>query len=274
MDIRQPFDFSGKVAVVTGGGGVLCSAMAGALAECGASVVVLGLGLTRAGKVAAAIRAAGGTATAMQANVLEKATLETVAARTIESYGHIDILINGAGGARKEATTSPQLPFFDLPEEAVRYVFDLNLLGTILPSQVFGKMMVEKGEGVILNISSMNAFRPLTRIPAYSAAKAGVSNFTQWLAVHVAQEYSPRIRVNAIAPGFFLTTQNKFLMTDKETGNLTARGKTIIGHTPMGRFGEPADLFGAVLWLLSPASAFVTGVVVPVDGGFSAFAGV
>jgi NAD(P)-dependent dehydrogenase (short-subunit alcohol dehydrogenase family) len=150
----------------------------------------------------------------------------------------------------------------------------LNLMGTILPSQVFGKMMAEKGEGVILNISSMSAIRPLTRVVAYSAAKAGVSSFTQWLAVHVAQEYSPKIRVNAVAPGFFLTKQNKFLLTEEQTGNLTARGKAIIGHTPMGRFGVPEDLFGAVLWLLSPASAFVTGIVLPVDGGFSAFAGV
>ncbi|MBZ5671311.1 MAG: SDR family oxidoreductase, partial [Acidobacteriia bacterium] len=158
--------------------------------------------------------------------------------------------------------------------EALRWVFDLNLLGTILPSQVFGKVMAEKGEGVILNISSMNAFRPLTRIPAYSAAKAGVSNFTQWLAVHMAQVYSPRIRVNALAPGFFLTRQNKFLLIDEQTGDLTPRGKAIIDHTPMARFGQPEDLFGTVLWLLSRASAFVTGIVVPIDGGFSAYSGV
>ena len=156
----------------------------------------------------------------------------------------------------------------------MRFIFDLNIVGTILPSQVFGREMAERGEGVILNLSSMNAFRPLTRIPAYSAAKAGVSNFTQWLAVHMAQEYSPRIRVNAIAPGFFLTAQNRFLLTDKETGALTPRGKTIIDHTPMNRFGDPADLLGTVLWLLSPASEFITGVVVPIDGGFSAFSGV
>jgi NAD(P)-dependent dehydrogenase (short-subunit alcohol dehydrogenase family) len=166
------------------------------------------------------------------------------------------------------------LKFFDLSADAVRWVFDLNVLGTILPSQAFGKVMAEQGYGVILNISSMNSFRPLTRIPAYSAAKAAVSNFTQWLAVHMAQEYTPRIRVNAIAPGFFLTNQNRFLMLDKETGDWTPRGKTIIGHTPMGRLGETKDLFGCVLWLLSPASEFVTGVVIPVDGGFSAFSGV
>jgi NAD(P)-dependent dehydrogenase (short-subunit alcohol dehydrogenase family) len=186
----------------------------------------------------------------------------------------VDILINGAGGNKKEATTTPNLRFFDLPPDAVQWVFSLNFLGTLLPSQVFGQLMAEQGEGVILNVSSMNAFRPLTRIPAYSAAKAAVSNFTQWLAVHMAQEYSPDIRVNALAPGFFLTEQNRFLLTDEATGNLTPRGKTIIDHTPMARFGNPEDLVGTTLWLLSPASGFVTGVVVPVDGGFSAFSGV
>jgi len=183
-------------------------------------------------------------------------------------------LINAAGGNSPKATTSANLSFFDLPEDALRFVFDLNIVGTILPCQVFGQKMAERGAGVILNISSMNAFRPLTRIPAYSAAKAGVSNFTQWLAVHMAQEYSPDIRVNAIAPGFFLTAQNRFLLIDEQTGELTPRGRTIVEHTPMGRFGDPEELLGTVLWLLSPASAFVNGVVVPVDGGFSAFSGV
>ena len=161
-----------------------------------------------------------------------------------------------------------------LPADALRFVGELNLIGTILPCQVFGRAFAEEGRGVILNISSMNALRPLTRIPAYSAAKAAVSNFTQWLAVHMAKEYSPDIRVNALAPGFFLTEQNRFLLTDEETGDLTERGRTIIEHTPMGRFGEPSDLLGAAMWLLSPASSFVTGIVVPVDGGFSAFSGV
>ena len=153
-------------------------------------------------------------------------------------------------------------------------MFDLNLMGTILPCQVFGRQMAECGEGVILNFSSMNAFRPLTRIAAYSAAKAGVSNFTQWLAVHMAQNYGRQIRVNAVAPGFFMGEQNRFLLTDRETGELTPRGRSIIDHTPMGRFGNPEDLLGTVLWLLSPAAAFVTGIIVPVDGGFSAFSGV
>jgi NAD(P)-dependent dehydrogenase (short-subunit alcohol dehydrogenase family) len=186
----------------------------------------------------------------------------------------VDCLVNGAGGNHPQATTRPDLSFFDIPEEAFRFVFDLNLLGTIIPCQIFGKQMAEQGDGVILNVSSMSAMRPLTRVVSYSAAKAGVNSFTQWLAVHLAQEYSPRIRVNAIAPGFFLTEQNRFLLTERETGELTARGQSIIAHTPMGRFGEPADLLGTMLWLLSPASAFVTGIVVPVDGGFSAFGGV
>ncbi len=189
-------------------------------------------------------------------------------------FGRVDILVNGAGGNKPAATTSPEQPFFDLPAEALRWVFDLNLMGTILPAQVFGKMMAAQKNGIILNISSMNAFRPLTRIAAYSAAKAGVSNFTQWLAVHMAQEYSPAIRVNAIAPGFFLTEQNRFLLTDKEIGELTPRGRSILAHTPLNRFGSPDDLLGTLFWLVSPASAFVTGMVVPVDGGFSAFSGV
>ena len=187
--------------------------------------------------------------------------------------GRVDILINGAGGNKPQATTNPGQSFFDLPADALRWVFDLNLMGAILPSQVFGKIMAAQKSGVIINISSMNSFRPLTRIPAYSAAKAGVSNFTQWLAVHMAQEYSPRIRVNAIAPGFFVGDQNRALLMN-EDGSLTPRGQQIISHTPMARFGETDDLLGTLMWLVSPASAFVTGIVVPVDGGFSAFSGV
>jgi NAD(P)-dependent dehydrogenase (short-subunit alcohol dehydrogenase family) len=183
-------------------------------------------------------------------------------------------LINGAGGNKPQATTTPDVPFFDIPVDAIRWVFDLNLLGTIIPSQIVGRQMAKQKQGVILNVSSMNAFRPLTRIAAYSAAKAGVSNFTQWLATYMAQEFSPEIRVNAIAPGFFLTDQNRFLLTDAESGELSKRGRQIIDHTPMGRFGKPEDLNGAMLWLMSPASAFVTGIVVPIDGGFSAFSGV
>ena len=263
-----------QVAVVTGGAGVLCAALCKALAEAGASVAILDLNEKAALDLAAEIQSNGGLASGFGCNVLDKDNMESVADKVIAEFGQVDILINGAGGNKPQATTSQDLKFFDLPADAFRWVFDLNMLGTILPTQVFAKMMAEQGRGIILNISSMNAFRPLTRIPAYSAAKAGVSNFTQWLAVHMAQEYSPAIRVNAIAPGFFLTEQNRFLLTEMETGELTARGKTIIQHTPMGRFGTPEDLVGTVLWLVSPASAFVTGIVVPIDGGFSAFSGV
>ena len=265
------FDVQDKVAVVTGGAGVLCATLCRALAEAGAKVAVLDLRPEPAEALAAEL---GNGAVGIACNVLDKPSIESAAQKVIELFGRVDILINGAGGNKPQATTNAEQPFFDLPADALRWVFDLNLMGTILPSQVFGKIMAEQKYGVILNISSMNAFRPLTRIAAYSAAKAGVSNFTQWLAVHMAQEYSPEIRVNAIAPGFFLTEQNRFLLTDKETGNLTPRGQTIIGHTPMNRFGTPDDLIGATMWLVSPASSFVTGIVVPVDGGFSAFSGV
>jgi NAD(P)-dependent dehydrogenase (short-subunit alcohol dehydrogenase family) len=193
----------------------------------------------------------------------------------IKDFGRVDILLNAAGGNMKEATTSEQLEFFNLPFSALEKVVELNLFGgALLPSQVFGKIMVENEEGgSIINISSMSAFRPLTKVSGYSAAKAAVSNFTQWLAVHFAQGYNKKLRVNAIAPGFFLTTQNRFLLTDKE-GNLTPRGKTIIAHTPMDKFGDPEDLIGVCIWLASDASKFVTGIIVPIDGGFSAFSGV
>jgi NAD(P)-dependent dehydrogenase (short-subunit alcohol dehydrogenase family) len=237
-------------------------------------VAVLDLFVDAAEGVAGEIVVAGGEAIAVECDVLDKGSVERAARKVLGEFGQVEILINGAGGNKKEATTAEDLSFFDLPADAVQWVFNLNFVGSLLPSQVFGRLMAEQGEGTILNISSMNAFRPLTRIPAYSAAKAAVSNFTQWLAVHMAQEYSPRIRVNAIAPGFFLTEQNRFLLTDKTTGDLTPRGETIVSHTPMERFGTPDELVGATVWLLSPASAFVTGIVVPIDGGFSAFGGV
>ncbi len=271
--IRNTFDISDRVIVATGGGGVLVGAMARGLASEGAKIAILDLFPEKAEAVANEINAAGGEAIALKADVLDKASLEAARDEILARFGRVDALINGAGGNKAQATTSPDLSFFDLPQDAFKWVFDLNFIGTLLPSQVFGKLMAEQGEGVILNISSMNAFRPLTRIPAYSAAKAAVSNFTQWLAVHLAQEYTPNLRVNAIAPGFFLTEQNRFLLLD-ENENLTPRGQTIIDHTPAGRFGDPNDLLGAVLWLLSPASSFVTGVVIPIDGGFSAFSGV
>lgn len=272
--ISKYYDLSDQVAVVTGGAGILCAEICRTLAAAGAKVAVLDLNLEAAEKLASEIRSGGGDAVGVACNVLDKTSIETAAQNVLSKYSRVDILINGAGGNRPQATTNPAQSFFDLPADALRWVFDLNLMGTMLPSQIFGKLMAEQKSGIILNISSMNAIRPLTRIPAYSAAKAGVSNFTQWLAVHMAQEYSPAIRVNGIAPGFFLTDQNRFLLTEKDSGELTPRGKTIIGHTPMGRFGTPQDLVGTVLWLLSPASAFVTGIVVPIDGGFSAFSGV
>lgn len=271
---QKSVDISKKTAIVTGGAGVLCANMCRALAAAGANVAVLDLNIEAAEALASEICSSGALAIGVACNVLDKASIETAAESVVAKFGGVDILVNGAGGNKPAATTNPEQRFFDLPADALRWVFDLNLMGTILPSQVFGKLMAEQKSGIILNISSMNAFRPLTRIAAYSAAKAGVSNFTQWLAVHMAQEYSPEIRVNAIAPGFFLTEQNRFLLTDKGSGELTARGKSIISHTPMGRFGSPDDLLGALLWLVSPASAFVTGIVIPVDGGFSAFSGV
>ncbi len=272
--MKNIFDVSGKVIAITGGGGILCGTMAKALAEAGAKVAVLDLSEPAATKIANEIKAKGGQAIAVPCNVLDKASIEKAKDKVITEFGRVDALINGAGGNKKEATTSPEMPFFNLPPEAIRFVFDLNFIGTLLPSQVFGKEMVEKGAGVILNISSMNAIRPLTKIAAYSAAKAAVSNFTQWLAVHICQNCSKDIRVNAIAPGFFLTEQNRFLLTDEKTGGLTPRGKTVTEHTPMGRFGDPQELVGTVIWLLSDAAKFVTGVVIPVDGGFSAFSGV
>jgi NAD(P)-dependent dehydrogenase (short-subunit alcohol dehydrogenase family) len=268
------FELSGKVAVVTGGAGILCAGLCRALASAGMNVAVLDVNVNAAEKLAAEIGIEGGKAIGVACNVLEKASIEGATQIILDKFGHIDILINGAGGNKPTASTNPQQSFFDLPADALRWVFDLNLIGTVLPSQVFGKLMADQKEGIILNISSMNAFRPLTRIPAYSAAKAGVSNFTQWLAVHMAQEYSTNIRVNAIAPGFFLTDQNRFLLTREGSSELTPRGDSIIAHTPMGRFGIPDDLIGTVIWLLSPASAFITGIVVPIDGGFSAFSGV
>lgn len=274
IELTRLYDFSGQTVVITGGTGVLGGEIACALVGCGANVAILDRNLDPAQHILELMEPRANHAVAVHADVLDLESLRKAAETIREKFGAVHCLVNAAGGNKPQATTSPDLSFFDLPAEALRWVFDLNVLGTILPSQVFGKAMAERGEGVILNISSMNSFRPLTRIPAYSAAKAGVSNFTQWLAVHMAQVYSPRIRVNAIAPGFLLTRQNKFLLTDERTGDLTPRGKSIIGHTPMGRFGEPEDLFGAVLWLLSPASAFVTGIVVPIDGGFSAYSGV
>jgi NAD(P)-dependent dehydrogenase (short-subunit alcohol dehydrogenase family) len=273
-ELNKLYDFAGQTVLITGGAGILGGEMACALVGCGANVVILDRDPALADRLKDRLGCGPGCAIVVYGDVLKRETL-VEAAKVVEGeFGPIDMLINTAGGNSPKATTSADLSFFDLPEEALGFVFDLNIVGTIIPCQTFGRGMAERGEGVILNVSSMSAFRPLTRIPAYSAAKAGVSNFTQWLAVHMAQEYGPNIRVNAIAPGFFLTAQNRFLLVDQESGDLTPRGRTIIDHTPMNRFGEPEELLGTVLWLLSPASAFVTGIVVPIDGGFSAFSGV
>jgi NAD(P)-dependent dehydrogenase (short-subunit alcohol dehydrogenase family) len=272
--VSEWYDFTGRTVVVTGGAGILGGEMACLLVGCGANVVILDRDPALADRLMDRLGCGPGCSIVVYGDVLKPETL-VQAEETIQAeFGPVDTLINAAGGNNPRATTSADLSFFDIPQDALQFVINLNLAGTVLPSQVFGRGMAERGEGVILNISSMNAFRPLTRIPAYSAAKAAVSNFTQWLAVHMAQEYASNIRVNAIAPGFFLTAQNRFLLTDEASGELTPRGRTIIEHTPMGRFGDPEDLLGTVLWLLSPASAYVTGIVVPVDGGFSAFSGV
>ena len=273
-EIEKMFELTGKVAVVTGGGGILCSAIAKGLAKAGVSLAVLDISEPAAAKVANEITSIGGKAVGLTCNVLDKESIQQAAVEVKKTFGRMDFLINGAGGNKTKATTSAKLSFFDLPVEAINDVFGLNFLGTLLPSQVFGKLMAVQKEGAIINVSSMNSFKPLTRIPAYSAAKAAVSNFTQWLAVHMAQEYSPKIRVNAIAPGFFLTEQNRFLMKVAETEELTERGKKILAHIPMGRFGTPEDLLSTVIWLLAPSSMFITGIVVPVDGGFSSFSGI
>ncbi len=273
-----------KVVVVTGAGGVLCSTLAKALAKQGHKIAVLDLKLDAAQKVADEIIADGGTAVGIAANVLEKVSLETARNEVNKTLGTCDILINGAGGNHPLGTTSnPHLTqadllnttegfktFFDLDPEGIQFVFNLNFIGTLLPTQIFARDMVGKVGCSILNISSMNAFTPLTKIPAYSGAKAAVSNFTQWLAVHFSKV---GIRVNALAPGFFLTDQNRALLTT-ENGDLTARGNAIIDQTPMGRFGEPEDLVSTTLYLCDDMSSFVTGVVIPIDGGFSAFSGV
>ena len=285
--MKLPFqiDLSNKVAVVTGGGGVLCSGFAKTLAACGAKVAVCDLRLDAAEAVAEEIRADGGTAIGVCANVLERESLETSKKVITEKLGTCDILINGAGGNNPRGTTTKDYlepsdleekvegvkTFFDLDPDGVEFVFNLNFLGALIPTQVFALDMAKKLGSVIINISSMNSFRPLTRIPAYSGAKAAVSNFTQWLAVHFAKV---GIRVNAIAPGFFITNQNTSLLLNPD-GSYTARSEKILAHTPMGKFGTPDDLTGTLLWLCdNDASGFVNGVVVPVDGGFAAYSGV
>lgn len=283
--MNLPFkpDFSGKVAVVTGGAGVLCSEFCRALAICGAKVAILNRTLSKAEALAEEIRAAGGEALPVQVDVTNEESVKAAHEAVLAAYGKCDILINGAGGNAPAATADEEYftaetladesrkGFFDLTPAAFGQVFDLNLLGTLLPTQAFAKDMAEAGHGCILNVSSMNAFRPLTKIPAYSAAKAAVTNFTEWLAVHFSKT---GIRVNAIAPGFFSTAQNAKLLWN-EDGTPTARTGKILAATPMGRFGDPAELIGGLLFLLDDnSSAFVTGVTLPIDGGFNAYSGV
>ena len=277
-------DLSQKVAVVTGGGGILCSEMAKALAASGARVAILDLKEEAAKRVADEIRNSSGEAIGIAANVLDAASLAKAAETVRNQFGVCDILVNGAGGNHPRGTTSKEYlfpddlkekvdgitTFFDLDPAGVGFVFNLNFLGTLLTCLAFCRDLAKKNGGVVINISSMNAFTPLTKIPAYSGAKAAISNFTQWLAVHFSKV---GIRVNAIAPGFFLTEQNRTLLTNAD-GSLTPRGNTILSHTPQGRFGTPQDLTGALLFLCDESASFIDGVVLPVDGAFSAFSGV
>ncbi len=267
------FNVAGKVAVITGGAGILCSSIARGLAEAGAKIALLDLDKEKASVIANEINKKGGDAIAVGVDVLNLDSLREARSKVLEHFNVVDILINGAGGNKAAATTSAELSFFDLPQEALQWVINLNLLGTIYPTQIFGRVMADQKFGSIVNISSMAAYTPLTNTVAYCAAKAAISNFTQWMSVHFCQEYAPTIRVNAIAPGFLLTQQNQYLLVDKE-GNQTARGRKIIERTPMGRYGKPEELVGAIIFLCSDAASFITGVVLPIDGGFNAYAGV
>jgi NAD(P)-dependent dehydrogenase (short-subunit alcohol dehydrogenase family) len=271
--LNNLFSLQGRVAVVTGGTGVLGGAMARGLALAGAKVGVLGRRAEQAAEVVATIAAQGGEAIHLAADVLDRGQLEAACAAALARWGRIDILVNAAGGNVPAATVAGEQTFFGLPRDALQQVIDLNLLGTLLPSQVFGAAMARAGSGCVVNISSAAAQRPLTRVVGYAAAKAAIENFTRWLAVELATKYGAQLRVNAIAPGFFLGEQNRALLLGPD-GNLTERGRLIIAHTPMARFGEPDDLIGALVWLCGDAARFVTGVVVPVDGGFSAWNGV
>lgn len=267
------FDISGQVAVITGAGGIICGVMAREMAKKGAKVALLDLFVENAQKIADEINAAGGDAIAVKANVLDRASLEEARDAVVAKYGHIDILINGAGGNKKQATVSPELDFFHLDVDAFKWAFDLNVTGAVLTTMVFGELLAKQGSGNVINIASMATYHPLTNTVAYCGAKAAVANFTEWMATHFNQNYSKNIRVNAIAPGFLLTTQNRFLM-QKEDGTPTDRGQRVLNKTPMGRYGDPEEMAGPVIWLCSEAASFVNGAVIPVDGGFSAFWGI
>jgi NAD(P)-dependent dehydrogenase (short-subunit alcohol dehydrogenase family) len=279
-NLSSLFSLTGRVAVITGGGGDLCGAMSKALSIAGCKVAVLDILLSKAEAVAEAIRAEGGIAQAYACDVLDEGSLKSAYEAICSALGVPDILINGAGGNNPKGSTKAEFldpgklddpefsNFFDLDFDGVRKTFDLNFLGTFLPTKVLSRGMVEKGKGAILNISSMGAFNPLTQVGAYSAAKAAVANFTKWLAVHFART---GVRVNALAPGFFMTEQLRFLHIDQQTGQPTPRSRKVIAHTPMGRYGNPEDLLGAVIYLLSDSASFVTGAVLPIDGGFSSY---
>lgn len=273
MSVFDQFSLAGKTAIVTGATGVLGGAMAHGLAAAGAKVATLGRRAERAQEVVDAIQAEGGTALATPADVLNKESLASARNAVMAEWGRIDILINAAGGNMPGATIFNDVTFFNMKEEDYDGVVKLNLHGSLLPTQVFGEVMAEQGSGAIINISSMAAARSLTRVLGYSNAKAAIDNFTQWMAMELAMKYGAGLRVNAIAPGFFVGEQNRAFLLNPD-GTYTTRGQTIIDHTPMGRFGEPDELVGTAIWLASDAAKFVTGIIVPVDGGFSAFSGI
>lgn len=272
--MQNLFSVAGKVALITGGTGVLGSRMAIGLGKAGAHVVVLGRRLEEGEKIASTIRSAGNKALAVSADVLNAEQLEQAKKKVLDEFGKIDILINAAGGNMPGATIPPDKNLFDLKIDDFQKVVDLNLLGSVLPTKIFAEVMVKQKQGVVINISSMASIRVLTRVVGYSAAKAAIDNFTKSMAVEMARKFGEGIRVNAIAPGFFLTEQNRALLTNPADGSLTPRGQAVINQTPFGRFGEPDELIGTLLWLCSDASKFVTGVIVPVDGGFSVYSGV
>ncbi len=266
------FDVRGKIAVLTGAGGIICGVMAREMSRAGMKVALLDLFVERAREIVDEITAAGGEAMAVKADVLDRDSLTRARDQVLARFGKVDVLVNGAGGNKKEASTSGEMSFFDIPMDALKWVFDLNVIGAVLTTQAFG-MDIARSEGSVINIASMASYHPLTNTIAYSGAKAAVANFTQWMAVHFNQNYSKNIRVNAIAPGFLLTNQNRYLLT-KEDGSATERGLKVLAKTPMGRYGAPEEMAGPVLWLCSDAASFVNGAIIPIDGGFSAYWGV
>ena len=268
------FDISGQVAVITGAGGVICGTMARELAKKGVRVALLDLFVESAQKIADEIIAAGGDALAVKANVLDRVSLEAAKEAVLAHFGQVDILINGAGGNKKEATVSPERDFFHLDLDAFKWVFDLNVTGAVLTTMVFGELLAKQGHGNVINIASMSSYHPLTNTAAYCGAKAAVANFTEWMATHFNLNYSNDIRVNAIAPGFLLTNQNRYLLTKEEDGSPTPRGERVLAKTPMGCYGQPEEMVGPVIFLCSKAASFVNGAVIPIDGGFASYWGV